>query len=159
MHSAPSVSYPVGRSLFYAALAASVWLAALGVALLWCYQVDLPGWRQGLMLALWLGTGGLLLSAWRRSPGGLLRWDGESWWWETARGSVSGSLAVHLDGQQVLLASLRPQAGALVWLWLERRSDASNWNALRRAACSPGSAGSHANGNVDGKLAGGEAKP
>ena len=134
MQSAPSVTYPVGRSRFYAALAAALWLMGGCVTALWADRVTVLDWRQALMLCLWLGSGALLGLAWWRSPHGLLRWDGQAWNWEAGAGiSVPGVLSVHLDLQRMLLLSLRLPSGMLLWLWLTRQDEASQWLALRRA--------------------------
>jgi toxin CptA len=148
MYSAPSVSYPVGRSHFYAAVAASVWLLTGAVVGYWVAQVAEPDVRQGVMLLLWLSTGAALAWAWHQSPQGLLRWDGRQWWWKpadakaTASDGLPGELVVHLDLQQVLLASVRqPGRAPLLWLWLEGKQQSTSWHALRCAVFSqPGEA-------------------
>ena len=133
MHSAPAVSYPVGRSRFQGWLLGCTGLMGLLLGMLWFYASDLMGWRQGLYALTWLGANLLAVQAWRRAPRGHLRWDGSVWCWSTEAAVVSGALAVHLDFQFFLLLSLRTDTGARFWLWPERRADQPHWHALRCA--------------------------
>lgn len=146
MHSAPSVSYPVGRSPFAARVAALLVLAGLACVLAWSLLAP-PGWRQGLAFVAVAAGGGLAGRGWLRAARGLLRWDGLAWAWEEAGRSASGVPEVALDFQSRLLVRWRAQAGATRWLWLERASDPSRWAALRRAVYSRASA----QGPVDGQ--------
>ena len=140
MHSAPAVSYPVGRSRFQGWLLLGLGLGASVTGAFWLGQVDTAGWRQGLFAGVLLGTCGAAALAWRRSARGILRWDGQAWHWTGADASTPVRLTVHLDGQFVLLLSLRPDSGKRLWLWPERRVDMVHWNALRRAVFSRGGA-------------------
>ncbi|NMM13387.1 MAG: hypothetical protein HHJ17_07600 [Rhodoferax sp.] len=141
MHSAPAVSYPVGRSRFQGWLLVLTGLASVLVGLIWFRQSDLAGWRQGLYVATLLGTCVMAVQAWRRSPCGSLRWDGQAWSWTERDVSVCAVLSVHLDLQFFLLLSLRTDTGSRIWLWPERRTMAVRWNALRRAVFSHRGAG------------------
>jgi toxin CptA len=138
MHSAPSVTYPVGRSRSAAVLLALVWGAAAAVVLQWA---ALPGVSPAR-----LGTGWLALAAagvaagwtwWAAAPG-VLAWDGAGWTWTgSGAGAViaGGRLEVGLDLQRVLLVRWRGPDAAR-WLWLERASCAERWDDLRRAVYS-----------------------
>ena len=141
MHSAPAVSYPVGRSRFQGLLVLALGLGASVMGAYWLRQVDAVGWRQWLFAGVLLGVCGAAALAWRRSAQGILRWDGQAWHWTRTEASTPGLLTVHLDGQFVLLLSLRHDSGKRLWLWPERRLDATHWNALRRAVFSRGGAG------------------
>jgi toxin CptA len=145
MHSAPSVNYPVGRSPFAGRAAALVVLAGLACALAWALLAPL-GWRQGLAFAAVAACAGLAVRGWLRAARGLLRWDVLAWAWEEGGRSGPGVPEVALDFQSLLLVRWRAQAGATRWLWLERASDPSRWEALRRAVYSRASA----QGPVDG---------
>ncbi len=136
MHSAPTVSYPVGRSRFQGQLI-SVLFAIAGVAgLAWCATVDVLGWRQALFFAL-LSIACLVLGrAWRRSAVGTLAWSGDGWRCRTTQGVVSGELGLHLDLQFCMLLSLRSNGGGRLWVWSERRTAPALWLALRRAVMS-----------------------
>jgi hypothetical protein len=145
MHAAPSVTYPVGRSAFAAALAAGLAAAGLAASMLWTAQSAL-GWRQGLAFAA-AGACALLAAAgWLRSPAGRLCWDGAGWRWEArdeGAGGDAGRPEIALDLQSRLLVRWQAESGAARWLWLERKSDAAHWDALRRAVYSRASAPSN----------------
>lgn len=136
MHSAPAVSYPVGRSRFQGQLIGV--LAALGcIAGVWWYSVvDTPGWRQGLFFTSLLLTGFISVRAWWLSFSGVLAWDGEAWRFSGAQGVVSGEVRLHLDLQFCLLICLRSEEGSRLWLWPEHRTAPAVWLALRRAVMS-----------------------
>ncbi|MEY4266842.1 MAG: hypothetical protein RIS90_1377 [Pseudomonadota bacterium] len=136
MHHAPAVSFTVTRSAVHGRwLAATLALGLLVGALWWQHSAE-PGWRQGLFLLLYLATAGLALRQWYRTPRGRLQWDGEAWHW-SAWPAAGGPLQVRLDGQSWLLVRLRGDAGRTLWLWLERRTEAAAWPALRRAVFAP----------------------
>ena len=133
MHSAPAVSYPVGRSsmrflvyLLPALLAATAcgawaWLSASADAVR--ISVLLLG---GLVLALALWSA-------LHPPQGQLVWDGQTWRWETAAGTQVGAVHARLDGQQHLLLEFHPSQSRGIWLWLERGTAPLAWDDLRRA--------------------------
>jgi len=149
MNNAPAVSYPVGRSSFHGWMLGGVGLAGVLAGLLWRLQVDPPAWRQGIFLASSLGIGLAALQAWRRSPCGSLKWDGQGWSLAVPGATLAGLPAVHLDLQWCLLLGLHTEGGQCHWLWLERRRDAANWIALRRALFSPRAAGQAPEAGVD----------
>jgi toxin CptA len=144
MHSAPAVSFPVGRSRFQGWCLALIWLAGTAACVFWSITTRVNGspadWRSYLALFVVVGTGAVALRAWQQTPRGVLRWDGQLWWLEPAVPSavapVTGALAVHLDFQFVMLLSLRTGQGGLHWLWLDQQgaTSTSRWSALRRAA-------------------------
>ena len=76
----------------------------------------------------WLG--------WYRASAGMLRWDGAGWQWEEGGAVTGGQPELALDLQSRMLLRFRPEAGKVRWLWLERASDPSHWDALRRAVYS-----------------------
>lgn len=136
MHSAPAVSYPVGRSRFQGWLVSMAGLAGMVAGLLWRQQADLAGWRQWIFAVTLLGACVVAVQAWRRTPRGSLRWDGQAWSWTSVDVSACGVVTVHLDLQFFLLLSLRTDTGVRLWLWPERRAEVTRWNALRRAVFS-----------------------
>jgi hypothetical protein len=136
MHAPPSVTYPVGRSPFAAWLYALAGLAGLGVALAWSVQSDTFGWRQALALAAVFACASLAAAAWRRSPTGVLRWDGLGWTWEEGAFAGAGRPEIALDLQNRMLLRWQPGGGRVRWLWVERASDPAHWEALRRAVYS-----------------------
>jgi toxin CptA len=136
MHAAPSVTYPVGRSAFAAWLHALAALAGLAVAMVWIVQSGTFGWRQALALAAVAGGASLALASWRRSPAGMLRWDGAAWSWEEAGEWRSGHPEIALDLQNRLVLRWQAEGARARWLWLERAAAPMHWEALRRAVYS-----------------------
>lgn len=156
MHSAPAVSFPVGRSRFYAWFLGTAWLAGAAACAYWGAVMDAGGWRHGLALAMPVIAGvsaGVSWSSWQRQMGGTLRWDGLRWRMEmpaaksamapvseqasapalTPQLSLPGELAVHLDFQSFLLLSLHFDNGGIRWLWLDQSANPAFWQPLRRA--------------------------
>lgn len=154
MHSAPSVEYPAGRSVWdhrIMGLAAVAWAVAQA---LWAWEWGvwpLPG-------AWWCAAvaGVVLLGWWRwqtRHPvQGCLRWQmaapgpmdvpqvpgtplGDwSWHSDTYRhGTPVERLECVLDVQNALLLRLRNGAGLHTWVWLQHDTAPAHWPALRRA--------------------------
>lgn len=136
MHSAPSVNFPVGRSRFQGLLICLLSLLGAITGLLWQAQLDLSAWRLWLFVVTYVTTCALAAEMWRRSPQGILRWDGQTWSWTVGQSAWIGSLTVHLDLQNFLLVSLCPDQGTRIWLWPERRAHAGRWLDLRRAVFS-----------------------
>src|SRR5690606_33905339 len=117
-------------------------LAALGLACAgaWALQAGAFGWRQALALVAVAACAGFAFRRWLRSPRGALHWDGAAWWWEQGALAEAGRPEPALDLQSVLLLRWRADEGGLRWLWLERKSDVSHWDAPRRAVYSHASA-------------------
>jgi toxin CptA len=135
MHDAPSVSYPVGRSRWAGALAASLWLCGLAGALLWSAQPQVAFWRLALVWTAVAVAGVVALRTWWRTPRGVLAWDGSGWTWTPDGGhGVPGELQVALDAQRLVLVRFRA-AGAHGWFWLDR-GGGERWDELRRAVYS-----------------------
>ena len=147
MHSAPSVSYPVGRFVWpygWLGLQALLSLAVLGL------------WASEQTIGLLWGVAALGCTvAWAQSlktlrgQGGWLSWDGALWRWQVdsphaqAPEGLAGVGEVKLvwDGQSILLLRWQPLNDAgqppVRWLWLGRRACPSHWLALRRAVWMP----------------------
>lgn len=144
MRNAPSVEYPVGRSVFERKLQAALIFLWVGMQSLWAVNLGFvtpPGaWWASLL-------GGVAAAAygwWRlkHQPVGVLRWDVVSgshgqWHW-VSDGSSKDAALLHvncmLDLQAVLLLKLVTKAEMPLWIWLERRQSAPpQWDALRRA--------------------------
>lgn len=139
MHAAPSVTYPVGRSRFAAALSLVLWGAGLLAVAWWTWQAQAAGWRHALAFAAVAACGLAATWAWRRSPVGYLRWDGGAWsWQDDTSDAEAGHPEVALDLQSRLLLRWHAATGGGCWLWLERSgAAAAAWEALRRAVYSP----------------------
>jgi hypothetical protein len=140
MHSAPAVSYPVGRSRFQGWLVGVIALIGGLAGLLWHFQAHPAVWRQGVLAVSLLGACSLAIAAWRRIPMGILHWDGQAWRWTSGDMSAGGVVSVLFDLQFCLLLRLRTDAGGQIWLWPERQANVMCWNDLRRAVFSRGGA-------------------
>lgn len=136
MHAAPSVTYPVGRSAFAARLQAALCLLGLAAAVAWSLQSPAFGWRQVLAFSLVLACAAPAWAAWRRPAAGRLAWDGAGWQWEEGALRAPGRPELAFDLQSAMLLRWHPDAGRVLWVWVERASDASHWDALRRAVYS-----------------------
>jgi toxin CptA len=135
MHSAPSVSYPAGRSRFAAALLLFAWLLGAAVTALWWLQSQSPAWRLSVA-SLVLGVAGAVAAwNWWHSEPGILAWDGATWSWSNQRGLHTGTIQVSLDLQQCVLLRWTSENGSR-WFWLERAGTAERWDDLRRAVYS-----------------------
>jgi toxin CptA len=135
MHSAPSVSYPVGRSRFAGALLLGIWVLGLGTCIAWRLGSPASGWRPAVAAIILATMGAVAARCWWHTPAGMLTWNQEQWGWmggNTAGGTIP---VVSLDLQHWLLLRWGPARGA-TWLWLERASRPEQWADLRRAVYS-----------------------
>ena len=148
MHSAPALTYPVGRSHFQFWLLCLNGLVSFLAGLLWVQQGGFIGWRQCLYALVVLLCGLVAALAWRRTRAGSLHWDGQAWGWTVMSESFPGVVTVHLDLQECMVLSLRTGYGKRVWLWPERRHDPMQWSALRRAVFSQGASGQSGDANA-----------
>jgi toxin CptA len=132
MHSAPSVSYPVGRSRFAAAFLLLIWLGAAAATGLWGAQLQAASWRLGAAALVLAATGLWAAWNWCHAPAGTLAWDGDAWNWSEHSRTQPAEPIVSLDLQRCLL--LRCRTGESTrWLWLERGWRTERWDDLRRA--------------------------
>jgi hypothetical protein len=140
MHSAPSVTYPVGRLLLERVV--SLALSALAALAALIMVVSQPwGWGPALTLSSGLGAWALH-RRWPPSSPGRLSWDGKAWCLHRAAVDQEGRILVEWDLQGYLLLRFQPtlsvtpgppmRAGG-EWLWLSRQADPSEWADLRRA--------------------------
>jgi len=133
MHSAPSVTYPVGRSRMARRLVLGLWcLGACGV-LAWCLQVQGAPTQTAVLLLALLGSAFGAASAARLDNPAELRWDGQHWSTEGPRALAQAAATVHLDLQSLLLVRLRAPERPAQWLWLDRSTFPARWLDLRRA--------------------------
>lgn len=142
MHSAPTVTYPVGswslRPLYLFALAAGG-LAALTFCL---QQPDALTAPTMWLSMTWLVSLAATVWASRRDHSGSLKWSEGKWTWSSQTYACSGTLTVLVDVQQVLVVIMKVDDGGVLWFWLRRVADPSAWPALRRAMVS--TSGRHA---------------
>jgi toxin CptA len=135
MHAAPSVTYPVGRSAFAARFHGAIALLGLLAVAAWGFQSS-GGWRPAAGLGAVLAAAAYAVWSWWRTPAGTLRWDGADWRWQEQGADSAGIPVLSLDLQSRMLLRFRPHEGPVRWLWVERASDPSHWDALRRAVYS-----------------------
>lgn len=138
MHSAPAVSFPVGRSCMRTAcfLLPS---ALAGIACIaWALQSDRLLAAHGLAGLLWLVGAGLVYTELRRPAEGLLSWDGLVWTWEAQGQCHAGTIRARLDWQRGLLLEFLNLDGRTFWCWPERQMGPMMWDGLRRAVYAPG---------------------
>lgn len=135
MHAPPSVSYPVGRSAFAGRIVAALVAAGLAALLAWSLQAPF-GARQAAGFLVLAACAALAWRAWLHSPVGVLHWDGLGWTWEQGGQVAAGRPELALDLQSRLLLRWTGEDGGRRWLWAERSSALSHWEALRRAVYS-----------------------
>ena len=119
---------------------AGLWFAGLCAVLSWWQVTQQFNGRMGLAAFFVLLAGLAVRSRWNHSRGGHLAWDGAVWHWESPgyqTGTAEHKLAVIADFQHMLLLRLENQAGANLWLWLEKKAMPERWMDLRRAVYSP----------------------
>ena len=140
MHNAPSVHYPVGRSVFWGLVLCAIWTSGALLMGAWCYTNGSVSWRQLRGIFVLAAVGGLAGAGWWRTPVGTLGWDGQQWLWTSRAGAPAwyepGGVAVALDLQQHLLLVLRTGRGPALWLTAEQAAWPARWHDLRRAVYS-----------------------
>ena len=137
MHSAPSVSYPVGRCAFQRWLYAFFIVLTSAVLLAWALN---QGLNTTWYMAVATAALGLLLG-WRAlGQAGTLTWDGQVWCLHDlnqGHEDALGEVHVALDVQKALLLRWQPASDTLsakpLWLWLGLQASDSRWQDLRRA--------------------------
>lgn len=133
MHSAPAVSYPVGRSFVRVLLHLLPVLLGGVVCGGWFLASANADEVQSLVLLLWLVCAALALRGALQPARGQLAWDGQAWSWDGHDGRQTGAVHTRLDWQSGLLLEFQPVQGRGVWLWPERGMAPSLWAGLRRA--------------------------
>jgi hypothetical protein len=137
MHSAPSVSYPVGRCAFQRWLFVGIAVLTSAVLLAWAFNQGLTASWYVAVAAAALG----LLLGWRAlGQIGSLTWDGQVWCLHDQRLGLEdalGDVHVVLDVQKALLLRWQPTSDTLhakpQWLWLGSQASDNRWQDLRRA--------------------------
>ena len=135
MHNAPSVSYPVGRSLVAGGFAAVAWSLGAWATVQWSLQSQVDAWLLAMAVVVLVAVALISGRQWWVMPRGELGWDGQSWIWSAAGAPDCGTVAVCVDLQQCMLLHWRGPVGKR-WIWLERAHCPECWDALRRAVYS-----------------------
>ena len=136
LHNAPRVSYPVGRSSFYAGLLGTVWLTGVALVLVWAVQSDGLNLRHVAISLLLFALGSFAAWSWHQSVQGVLIWDGQCWAWISLQATepIPVALECHLDLQVRVLLYVRALDGSLGhWVWWERHQNPVRWMDARRA--------------------------
>ncbi|MEJ7687628.1 MAG: hypothetical protein WKG52_11885 [Variovorax sp.] len=137
MHSAPSVSYPVGRSRNARLLLLALWTSGVGSAAAALFSAPRVDWRSGLMVLSVLFAGAVAWRApWTRKSSAELTFDGRHWLLVGADGFGAAEVKVALDIQFSLLVYLAEANAARRWIWLDRSDLPERWQDLRRAVYS-----------------------
>lgn len=147
MHSAPSVSYPVGRSVFLAALLVATATSGLLPVMVGLFYLSGAGASAAALL--WGGCIAGSWWAWKRQVLGRLSWRAGggrasgadapavgTWSWisDAYRNGVALRRVERVyDLQGAMLLRLHNADGARTWVWVERRGDPARWLDLRRA--------------------------
>lgn len=132
MHRPPASAMEVGRCRPLLAGMAFLWLASL-LLLALAFPGQLSGKLLILSLLVWLGTGVFALIQWLRQPCGLLRWDGEFWFWSGFGDSPLSALELTADFQRLVLVRLQSAQGTSLWLCLSAASVRADWHGIRCA--------------------------
>ena len=135
MHRAPAVSFSVTPSPWHVRLILVLWLLGCVAALVFLMQSPLHPETLALLLASLALSGAVALVGWKKTPCGLLRWDGQAWHWSVFADADPCHVTLLLDFQKVMLVRVYSMAGRRQWLWLDasQAGKASPWIALRRA--------------------------
>ncbi len=134
MHSAPAVSYPMGRSRLHGLAILCFAVAGALVMLLWVASSDRLRWPHAAAVLLWLLGISTALWRWYCMPAGLLIWDAQAWYWTVDDQPSLVRPEVALDLQSWMLLRLRGSTAWLdLWVWPAHRDAPLQWQALRRA--------------------------
>ena len=143
MHSAPSVSFPVGRSRLARRLLWGIWALGAGALTAWCVQFSGAPWRTALMGVVLALAARAARVASRLGEGARLHWDGAHWSCDGTVRLGDAGVTVDLDLQSLVLIRLREPGGPATWFWIECMNDPGRSLDLRRAlyAAAPSGAG------------------
>jgi hypothetical protein len=139
MHSAPSVTCPVGRSRGATRILLILWALGACCAGASCYLLDSAGWRHLLLVLSVVFSGVAAGFSLRRDGAGVLHFDGIHWSLTGAdptRVVRAARVVVALDLQSLLLIRLTEAGRARRWVWLEQRAVPERWRDVRRAVYS-----------------------
>jgi hypothetical protein len=147
MQNAPSVSYPVGRCVWYGWLLVTLGFLQAVVWGLWGWQRAADGWPlPAAGAAVCVAWCWMAWRSWRQPMVGRLHWDALApgaaqdrpggWLWHAGPETTGTSLThvdVAFDGQTVAWLRLGGAAGVPRWVCVQQASDPPRWNDLRRA--------------------------
>jgi hypothetical protein len=135
MHRAPAVSWNVGPAawrLYFLVL----WIACGGLVVTLYLVLQPWGIRAATLMLVFLGSVLYAVVVQRKGRSGVLRWDGEHWYWSGFEDQKLGCVICALDLQRRILLHIQDATGKVQWLWLQSGAMDSRWLALRRAIMS-----------------------
>jgi hypothetical protein len=132
MHQPPAASYGVQRSRWHLICIVVIWLVgAAACAEFWQSTADIS--LKSTVLGLLVFSLAWAVKDWFYTERGLLRWDGQQWFWSGFGDFPVQRLHIVLDFQSLILVELRADSWGVRWLWLEAPGRNRQWLALRRA--------------------------
>jgi hypothetical protein len=132
MHQPPAASYGVQRSRWHLICIVVIWLVgAAACAEFWQSTADIS--LKSTVLGLLVLSLAWAVKDWFYTERGLLRWDGQQWFWSGFGDFPVQRLHIVLDFQNLILVELRADSWGVRWLWLEAPGQNRQWLALRRA--------------------------
>ncbi|MEY4345621.1 MAG: hypothetical protein RL032_1453 [Pseudomonadota bacterium] len=132
MHQPPAASYGVQRSRWHLICIVVIWLVgAAACAEFWQSTADIS--LKSTVLGLLVLSLAWAVKDWFYTERGLLRWDGQQWFWSGFGDFPVQRLHIVLDFQSLILVELRADSWGVRWLWLEAPGQNRQWLALRRA--------------------------
>lgn len=138
MRSAPSVTYPVGRSRSASQLVVLVGVLGTCSAFAACCLRGILDWRVFLLVSgVLVAALGVCRCSSRQVGTSQLEFDGRHWMASGGMTVVRGAaVRVALDFQSLMLVRLVRPGRSEYWAWLDRRSMPERWADLRRAVYS-----------------------
>lgn len=132
MHQALAVSVHIGQSRSHGVTISILWL--LGCLAFSAYGLSRSFTASTIFFAVVLGGSGFLAwRSWYYSPAGVLRWDGQNWYWSEFGVTSPCHVVAALDLQIWMLVSAHTDVKGKVWLWLDASFVGMKWIPLRRA--------------------------
>ena len=135
MYRAPAVSWSVGQAAWRFHFLA-LWVACGGLVVALFLVLQPWGIRAAALLLVYLASVLCAAMAQRKTCTGVLRWDGEHWYWSGFEDQVVSHATCVLDLQRLVLLRIQGTTDKVHWLWLQSLAMDSRWLAFRRAVVS-----------------------
>lgn len=132
MHRAPAISVSIGKSRAHRGAISILWFLGCVVSLV--YGFDQKTFVLNTLVAVALsGAGFIAWRGWHCTMPGVLRWDGQNWYWSGFGVAGLCHMVLALDLQTWMLVKVHTAGKRKVWLWLDAPSVGVKWAPLRRA--------------------------
>lgn len=135
MHRAPAVSWDV-RPAAWRFHFLILWVACGGLIVALFLLLQPWGIRAVALLLAYLASVLCAAMAQCKTCTGVLRWDGEHWYWSGFEDQAVSQATCVLDLQHRVLLRIQGTTGKVHWLWLQSLAMDSRWLAFRRAIVS-----------------------